>query len=248
MLSRRCRRFRMRFEPGRRDRHRRHCPECAGFAATVEAAARAGARLPLPKDLLERLEAIARSEPLPAVPEPVPSLPLPASLAQRLRAIARSEPETAGSPAAPPVTGPVPSLPLPGALRGRLRAIPRSPQAAPPPVWIRQAWYSVAASLLLAAFAGTAMGNPVERARPAVAEVERWASAAWRQTEANGRSWWEVLSDSTARRLDQGRESLEALQGFLTELPSQVQERITALQGAAETASGTPEPTQDENP
>lgn len=89
MLSWACRRFRARFAPGSAHPHRRVCRECEAFAAAVEQAA--GARLPLPAGLQNRLREIAA----PAAPEahnvlpfPVPRLPLPGPLAARLRRIA----------------------------------------------------------------------------------------------------------------------------------------------------------------
>jgi hypothetical protein len=91
MLSQDCRDFRSEFHPGA-DRepdldlldHRRSCPGCAAYAATLRRAA--GARLPLPAGLKDRLRAVG-PEPRPALPAPLPQRPLPPGLRERLQAV-----------------------------------------------------------------------------------------------------------------------------------------------------------------
>jgi len=90
MLIWTCRRFRARFTPGLSSGqfhpHRRACRECDAFASAVESAA--GARLPIPKGLKDRLREIAEPVSETVLPFPVPRLPMPEALAGRLRAIA----------------------------------------------------------------------------------------------------------------------------------------------------------------
>ena len=133
-----CRRFRAGFAPGGDDPHRRECPACAAYAVALERAA--GARLPLPGALRQRLLAI------------------PAEAADVAAA-----PETPDPISAIPRIGPIPpQLPLPAELRARLLALPERSRPARPPAWVLTPRYAVAASYLAAVLLGAALGDPAD--------------------------------------------------------------------------------------